>query len=136
MFGEILTINVILDGREEVKGESGYACMFRFHGSCDCPLFRGEILPGGVDTQQETAGQPRTLSARYIMEGTDARGRSARLFIENNGVVAPDGTITTTPKIFTDSEELRWLESAELAGSVESSGLHKVTIHICTGKQS
>ncbi|MCH4192242.1 MAG: DUF3237 family protein [Butyrivibrio sp.] len=116
---EIMAIDVVLDECLDVEGHSGKACMILFHGTCDCDLFHGRILPGGADTQKEKSGELRTLSARYILEGTDAEGNACRIFIENNGAVQKNGQITTKPVIYTDSKALIWLEQADLTGHVQ-----------------
>jgi len=126
---EVLTINIHITGAQEVKGISGEALMISFDGDCDCKLFRGRVLPGGVDTQKQWYGESRSLSARYILEGVDEAGEKCRIFIENNGSIAADGSIVTRPKIITDSRRLAFLEESELAGTVE--GIEDgVRIHI------
>lgn len=115
---ELFTIDVILDGTEEIHSTQGQVNMVRFHGRCDCDFFHGEILPGGVDTQRYLTGQPAVLSARYALAGTDSTGAPARLFIENNGVTGQDGVCRTTPVILTDSPALAWLEQARLTGRI------------------
>ncbi len=116
----VLTIDVVLDEIIEVTGSRGKAAMILFHGESSCANFKGKILPGGVDTQKEPAGEKRLLSARYILEGRDCEGEWCRIFIENNGeVAAPGETIKTTPVIYTDSKALKWLETADLSGTVE-----------------
>lgn len=117
----ILVIDVLLDEIFNVEGTVGKATMILFHGSCDCENFKGRILPGGVDTQKEAAGEPRFLSARYILEGKDCDGKECHIFIENNGETAPlsgDGVIHTKPIIYTDSEALKWMETADIRGTV------------------
>ena len=117
----ILTIDVILDKFLEVKGGAGEACMILFHGSSDCANFKGTILPGGVDTQKQEKGKERTLSARYILEGKDCDGKDCHIFIENNGQILPDAgnePIHTKPLIYTDSEALKWMETADISGTV------------------
>ncbi len=117
----VLEINVLLDEVIDVKGNSGCATMILFHGSSDCSNFKGKILPGGVDTQKEAAGDSRFLSARYILEGIDCEGKACRIFIENNGEVkqlSGGGVIKTKPVIYTDSEALKWMETADLSGTV------------------
>jgi hypothetical protein len=59
--------------------------MILFHGDADCDNFHGKVLPGGVDTQVQYQGEKRSLSARYILEGTDIDGCSCRIFVENEG---------------------------------------------------
>ncbi len=127
---EILTIHIIVENCDTLKAHGGQINMIRFSGYCDCPCFKGEVLPGGVDTQKYLTGQPGQLSARYMLDGTDAEGNPARLFIENNGVFDENGVCTTYPVIHTDSEALRFLEETPLIGSI--SGWEKgVIIHIC-----
>ena len=127
---EVLTINVEITGVCEVKGNTGEALMIHFGGSANCELFQGMILPGGVDTQKEWYGTPRTLSARYILEGTDVTGNFCHIFIENNGVSEGDqGFASTVPKILTDSKALAFLETAKLTGTITPAP-QGVTIHI------
>ncbi len=132
---EVLTIKVEITGQETVTGTAGEACMIFFEGSCSCDLFNGVILPGGVDTQKQYHGEPRLLSARYILKGTDFAGQECKIFIENNGVMeAPDQPFTTTPEIITDSENLKFLESTPLTGTI--AGWEKgVIIHIYDSSQ-
>lgn len=126
---EILTINVILTGTYEVKGTNGIARMILFEGDCDCSLFKGKILPGGVDTQKELQDKNPLLSARYILEGTDFEGQSCRIFIENNGEFVKGADNCTHPIIITDSKSLSYLEEAELFGTIEGTE-SGVRIHI------
>lgn len=86
-----------------------------FDGTCEGSGFRGVIQPGGVDTQRQQPDGTGTLSARYIIEGTDGDGNPARVFIENNGRL---GEEATCPVIRTDSPALRWLEDAPLKGRI------------------
>ena len=127
---EILTIEVVIDACEEVKGKTGEAAMILFSGSVDCEAFKGKILPGGVDTQKEWNGENRSLSARYILEGMDYTGNPCRIFIENNGVMDPQkGLEYTIPRILTDSDALAYLEKEELIGTITPSE-QGITIHI------
>lgn len=115
---EIMRIHVILDSLEEVHGHRGSVVFIPFHGTAEGPCFNGSVLPGGVDTQIQPEGMQKTLSARYILEGTDSSGTPCRIFIENNGTVPVSGTLHTVPRIITDSKELAWLEDAKLSGTV------------------
>ena len=83
--------------------------------SCEAKgdYFTGRTVANGVDTQIITADS-FSLSARYMLEGEDRSGNRCRLFIENNGT-SFDNCI---PKIYTDSEELAFLESAQLKAEV------------------
>lgn len=120
MRSAVLTVDVILDDVIEVNGSAGKAAMILFHGSSEGENFNGRVLPGGVDTQKEPFGEKRSLSARYVLEGVDREGQECRIFIENNGICAEPGEIIRTkPLIYTDSKALKWLESADLTGTVE-----------------
>ena len=113
----VLEIEVDIDQTYNVKGSNGSATMILFHGKANCDNFKGEILPGGVDTQKEIGGNARTLSARYCLEGTDSTGTFCHMFIENNGTMS-GGAMKTTPIILTDSYALKFLETAKLSGTI------------------
>jgi len=113
----VLSIEVDIDESYSVTGGNGSATMIRFHGKSNCENFQGEILPGGVDTQKQIGGGARTLSARYILEGTDYKGNKCHIFIENNGTM--EGMeMKTKPTILTDSTHLKWMETADLYGTI------------------
>lgn len=116
---EILRIKVYLTGNIVTKGHADTAVMLPFTGECDAPLFRGKILPGGVDTQRIFPDGSGTLSARYTLEGVDDQGKPCHLFIENSAVRDGDVEMVTYPTIRTNSESLRWLETADLRGVIE-----------------
>lgn len=116
---EILRIKVYLTGNIITRGHADTAVMLPFTGECDAPLFKGKILPGGVDTQRIYPDGSGTLSARYTLEGVDDHGKPCRLFIENTAVMDGDVEFVTYPVIRTDSESLRWLETADLRGAIE-----------------
>lgn len=116
---EELVIKVELTATDEVKGKNGTGRMIHFGGTADCPNFKGKVLPGGVDTQKECAGNAPALSARYILEGVDRAGQECRIFIENNGSFYEGKKNLTVPLIFTDSKELSYLENAILRGTIE-----------------
>ena len=127
---ELMTIHVIIDGEQTVKGKNGESCMILFHGTADGPYFRGTILPSAVDTQKEFYGKPRTLSARYTFKGTDYEGNSCMLFVENNAEAKMERELTTKPIIFTDSKALQWMEDVELVGTLVGSPTGvTITIH-------
>jgi len=127
---EVLTVSVEITGEARVNGRHREAGIVTFTGTVDCENFKGRILPGGADTQTMENGH-LTLSARYILEGTDSDGEPCRVFIENNGSTdEPDKPMITTPVIVTDSPRLRWLEDAKLTGTLESAGEMAVLIHI------
>lgn len=117
---EVLHIYIDVKGFYEVKGHTGTARMILFDGEAISEYFTGKVLPGGVDTQKEIA-VGSGLSARYILEGKDRGGKECKLFIENNGPFPEDGgMIHTVPKIYTDSEDLAFLEEAKLSGVVDN----------------
>ena len=120
---EILTIYIDLMDIFEVKGKTAETVMINFTGNCKGRYFNGNVLPGGVDTQKEFYPQNRTLSARYILEGIDDKGKNCRIFIENEAVLGSDKKLDhTTPKIITDSKSLAWMEEAYLKGTIEPIG--------------
>ena len=112
---EVLKLYIHVNGCEKVESECVTVQMISFDGRCDGDYFRGEILPGGVDTQIYYKDQPPTLSARYLLQGKDHTGRGCRIFIENNGIMCEDETVTR-PVIYTDSIALKWMEKASMHG--------------------
>lgn len=128
MYKDIITVYVELDGFYEVHSEKADIALIPFHGTFSTELFDGVILPGGVDTQIQKRGQVRGLSARYILKG-EYNGKTQYIFIENNGNIEND-EIKTMPKVYTDCEELKYLEDTRLSGTVEGNGEGKVVIHI------
>jgi len=112
---EVLKLHIQVKHCEKVESEQGTVQMLSFDGRCDGDYFRGEILPGGVDTQICYKDQPPKLSARYILQGKDYTGRECRIFIENNGIMRTNETITR-PVIYTDSIALKWMETESMYG--------------------
>ena len=110
----IVTINVTTYEAQMLEGINSRVVMIPFSGEASGKYFNGKTIANGVDTQVTTA-DGFSLSARYMIEGTDRCGKRCRLFIENNGT-SLDNCI---PKIYTDSEELAFLESAKLTADVE-----------------
>lgn len=132
---EILKIHVCLTGFYRVEGKHQAVNMIPFTGTAEGAVFCGKILPGGVDTQKQTA-EAIALSARYMLVGTDSDGEPCRLFIENNGSAhSPADPMVTTPIITTDSKALAWLEDAALCGTVEPEGEGGVLIRIHTKQE-
>ncbi len=115
---EVLRIDIHVLEQQNVHSDTMTICMIHFDGSCDNAYFRGKVLQEGVDTQMIETDKPGILSARYILAGIDGAGEKCRIFIENNGIMDGEGVIHTTPKIYTDSVYLKWLEKAELSGKV------------------
>lgn len=130
---EVLSIDVVLGQIETVKGKSGEITMILFHGTFSCELGTGRVLPGGVDTQIQRKGEKKILSARYILEGKDKEHKLFRIFVENNGICTDGEALRTYPIIYTDAEELQWMEQEKLIGIVEGDGENKVKIRIYMG---
>lgn len=110
----IITISVTTYEAEALEGSASRVVMIPFSAVASGEYFTGYTVVNGVDTQI-TTGNGFSLSARYMLEGTDRSGRKCRLFIENNGTSLEN----CKPRIYTDSEELAFLENAELTAKVE-----------------
>lgn len=127
---EVLTVTIDIGATDAVSGSTGNASMIHFKGASDCANFKGEIVDDCVDTRLKYKGQIETLSARYILTGTDAQGNPCNIYVENNGI--DDNGMVTEPIIITDCPELAWIETAPLHGTVSWSP--KLTIHLSTTK--
>lgn len=121
---EILRIKVTVDGCHAIDTAPRGVRMLPFSGGCEGPFFQGVILPGGVDTQFDLAPGQGTLSARYMLKGTDDAGKACQLFIDNSAVTRAGSETVTHPRIITDSASLKWLETAALTGRIEDKGDH------------
>ncbi|MCR5789142.1 MAG: DUF3237 family protein [Lachnospiraceae bacterium] len=84
-----------------------------FDGTAEGEAFTGKILPGGVDTQIEYPDGTGSLSARYMLEGTDRAGNFCHMYIDNRAGLGED---LTEPHCFSDSKELAFLKDAALRG--------------------
>lgn len=123
---EIFTFSIDIGKTTSVTGDTGKASMIHFRGSSDCANFKGTIVSDCVDTRLKYNDEIETLSARYILSGTDAGGKPCHIYVENNGI--DDNGMVTTPIIITDNPDLAWVESARLHGTVSWSP--KLTIHV------
>ena len=110
--------------------------MICFTGNGNCRNFQGKIMDGGVDTQVLSADEAGTLPARYLTEEMDCEGKLCKLYVENNKILDENGNIVIAPKILTNSSALKWLETAELSGTVEGVGEGKVLIRIYKRKSN
>ncbi len=111
----VLIINVILAQENYyLKGNEMGICMLPFTGTAEGPYFKGNILGQGTDTQKIYPDGRMELSARYMMEGTDYKGNSCRVFIENIG----SSLDNCRPSIVTDSVDLQFLAEAKLTAIV------------------
>lgn len=128
----VFKVKIFLDEIKEVRGTTRCGRMIFFHGKIDSALFKGEIVNAGVDFQLETK-EHFMLSARYLLEGRDASGRSCSLLIQNEAREDADNMprdLITKPQIITDSEQLAWLEEASLFGKIENVGKDELEILI------
>lgn len=114
---EILKIYVNILETNELVSESATVRMLLFDGYCTGDFFHGTILNGGVDTQILSADGRTRLSARYMLQGHDRKNLPCHLFIENNAE-AENEILFTSPKIYTDSNDLKWLEKEKLTGKI------------------
>jgi len=110
----IMTINVTTFEAQTLEGQYSRVVMIPFSAEATGEYFNGTTITSGVDTQITTK-DGFSLSARYMLEGTDRRGRKCRVFIENDGTSLDD----CRPRIFSDSEELAFLEKTELTANAE-----------------
>ncbi len=131
---DIMKIYVSVRDCVGMESEETNIYMLLFDGYCEGPYFNGTILNGGVDTQIHTANR-HALSARYMMEGTDAQGQKCRVFVENNADMSDGYEHVTSPRIYTDSANLKWLEKEELVGKLITGG-EQVIIEIRTRETS
>lgn len=120
-FEEVLTVHVKIEKTIEMKSDNvDSVLMILFKGSADGKYFKGDVLPGGIDTQIiGKFGDRHTLSARYMLEGKDYTGENCKIFIENNGNLnekSKDISLRTYPKIITDSKALEFLNYDLLVG--------------------
>ncbi|KAG4105164.1 hypothetical protein H8356DRAFT_1636700 [Neocallimastix lanati (nom. inval.)] len=129
---EVLVINIEISGVDQVISSKREATMIKFTGTVDHPNFKGTVLTGGVDTQFQENDKKRTLSARYMIEGTDAEGQECKIFVENNGLSdTPTSMVSQTyPRIVTNCKSLEYLEEANLTGTLEMQGMMGVIIRI------
>lgn len=125
---ELFTFYINIGTSDSVAGKNGNATMIHFTGRGECDNFNGTIVSDSVDTRLKFPGIVESLSARYILDGTDASGNPCRIYVENNGI--DDNGMVTEPVIITDSPDYAWIETAPLHGTVSwEKGL---TIHMWT----
>lgn len=116
---EILRIHIVLGEILALDSFSAGIRMIPFTGTCESPLFQGNVLPGGMDTQIFPESNRGSLSARYMLDGTDDKGVPCKIFIQNEAVMEAGKETVTLPRIWTDSESLKWLETASLTGAIQ-----------------
>lgn len=115
---EILAISItdVKVSSEVICDNDRAASYLAFNGYCDNDYFKGVILPGAFDNMKQQNSE-KTLSARYMLVGTDCKGDSCHIFIENN---AKQGATYTLPTVFTDSKALAYLNNSELIGYLDN----------------
>ena len=111
---ELFTVHVQIEDTVKLNNNDGDSViMLSFAGHVTGDSFNGEILDGGVDTQIiGRFGDRHTLSARYMLEGTDYTGEPCKIFIENNGNInnkLKNAIFRSYPKITTNSKALAFL---------------------------
>ncbi|MCH5201397.1 MAG: DUF3237 domain-containing protein [Oscillospiraceae bacterium] len=116
---EILRIKINITSTSEVTGDMTVK-MVGFNGICDGEYFCGRVTDGGIDTQKLDCNGNGTLSARYMLEGTDCENRQCHIFVENNAVIQNGIIGRTTPEIITDSSALNRLLQKKIYGTLDS----------------
>ncbi len=111
----LLEIRVTCYEPYSVSGANRKIVMIPFGGEASGEYFNGKVIGTGVDTQKIDGEEKVFLSARYMLEGTDAAGNACRIFVENQG-----GRDTgLTPTVVTDSPLLSGWETADLYSTAE-----------------
>lgn len=118
---ELFTVHVKLENTITLNNDYGDSVvMIPFTGSVTGKYFEGSVLPGGIDTQIiGKHGDRHTMSARYMLEGKDFKGKPCKIYIENNGNIYKEQKnilFRTYPKIITDSKALDFLSKDILIG--------------------
>lgn len=111
----LLEIRVACEEPFSVKGQETTIVMIPFSGTVDGPFFKGKTVGTGVDTQKIGTDGSFLLSARYMLEGTDAEGNACRIFVENQG----NEQAGFIPRIVTDSPLLAAWEKKALYSTLE-----------------
>ena len=111
----LMKIRVRCEEPVSVTGANRKIVMIPFTGEAAGDLFNGQVIGTGVDTQKIDKDDRTFLSARYMLEGTDAMGNACRIFVENQGSFDTG----LTPSIVTDSPLLAGWETAELYATAE-----------------
>lgn len=111
----LMGIRVTCHEPVSVDGATRKIVMIPFSGEASGPYFNGRVIGTGVDTQKIEKDGRHLLSARYMLEGTDAAGNACRVFVENQG----QWNVGFTPAIVTDSPLLSGWETADLYATAE-----------------
>lgn len=120
-FEEVLKILIHADVSQRIlmNHDFGKQAMVTFTGEVLGPLFKGKVLPGGVDTQEIRSDGLKRISARYFIETDEGE----KIFIENNGIinenVEGERYFRTTPRFVTGSKKYSWLNTSIFVGTGE-----------------
>lgn len=112
---KLFTLHIVIESSNDVKGLDCTIALLGFSGRAEGEFFNGVVLPGGVDTQRILPDGSGTLSARYILEGTDIKGKKCRIYVLNEAAL---GGIKTTPTFVTDSEALVEIFKSPIEGKM------------------
>lgn len=126
----VIEVSVVVDSCNRLEDSDVLVQQVGFHGTFWSIAGSGTILPGGVDTQVKLEDGPMTLSARYMMEGTDEAGNTFLIYVENNATMDAPGDNCTHPQVLTNCEKLKYLETADLMGELEPHGRDEILISI------
>lgn len=113
---ELMAIRVIITRTETEDAGELHKVNVYFTGYCESRIFKGTIIPEGVDKQTYKNGQRIGIRAEYTLEGLDEAKERCSLRIVNQW-----GTKDWHPVITTDSKRLSWLNDAELTAVLEGS---------------
>ena len=117
---EILTLIIFISNIFQVENDSVLVNMVSFSGYAESEYFKGNILPGAVDTPFLPDGSTH-LSARYMLKGIDQNKDSCHIYI-NNEVTSDTPKGYTRPTIVTDSRLLSSLITGKLVGKMDTTG--------------
>lgn len=119
---KVFTVHVAIEKTVSLQNKNGDSVvMITFAGDVTGKYFNGIVLDGGVDTQIiGKFGDRHSLSARYMLQGTDYTGKTCEIYIENKGNMQQQKTnnrlFRTSPRIITNSEALDFLNGDVLVG--------------------
>ena len=113
--------------------------MVSFSGYAEGEYFKGNILPGTVDTQTVLPDGSTHLSARYMLKGIDQNEDSCRILYKTMEVTSDTPKGYTRPTIVTDSRLLSSLITGKLVGKIDTTGgsfkirifcIRKIAVHV------
>lgn len=111
---EVLTVDVVLTGREIREEEDARLVHLPFAGRAVGPLFTGQIQPGAADDQIHRDGRMVDATADYMIRGEDPEGKTASVHVVNR---YREGR--WKPTVTTDSAALDFLNGADCAAVLE-----------------